>query len=38
MPLQVTARIHWQALKLYAKGVPFRHKPPFVPGQGSVRS
>jgi hypothetical protein len=38
MPLQVTARIHWQALKLYAKGVPFRHKPPFVPGEGSVRS
>jgi DUF1365 family protein len=36
-PLQVTARIHWQALRLWRKGVPFRHKPPFVPGQGSVR-
>lgn len=37
MPLQVMALIHWQAAKLYLKGVPFRHKPPFVPGQGSTR-
>jgi DUF1365 family protein len=37
MPLQVTALIHWQALKLYAKRVPFHRKPPFVPGAGSVR-
>ena len=37
MPLQVTALIHWQALKLYAKRVPFHRKPPFVPGEGSVR-
>lgn len=36
-PLQVTALIHWQALRLLAKGVPFHHKPPFVPGKGSVR-
>jgi DUF1365 family protein len=38
MPLQVTARIHWQATKLWRKRVPFRHKPPFVPGKGSVRT
>jgi DUF1365 family protein len=37
MPLQVTARIHRQALQLWLRGVPFRHKPPFVPGVGSVR-
>jgi DUF1365 family protein len=36
MPVQVIGRIHWQALKLYAKGAPFRRKPPFEPGQGSV--
>lgn len=36
-PLQVTALIHWQALRLLAKGVQFHHKPPFVPGKGSVR-
>ena len=28
------ALIHWQALKLYLRGVPFHHKPPFEPGQG----
>ena len=37
MPLQVIARIHWQALRLWLKRVPFHHKPPFVPGKGSVR-
>ena len=29
--------LQWQALRLYLKGVPFHHKPPFVPGRGSVR-
>lgn len=38
MPLQVTVLIHWQALRLWLKRVPFHHKPPFVPGEGSVRS
>jgi len=37
MPLQVIALIHWQALKLFLRGVPFHHKPPFEPGRGSVR-
>jgi DUF1365 family protein len=37
-PLQVTALIHWQALRLWRKRVPFHHKPPFVPGDGSVRT
>ncbi len=36
-PLSVTARIHWQAVRLFLKRVPFHHKPPFVPGEGSVR-
>ena len=36
-PLQVTALIHWQALRLWWKRVPFHQKPPFVPGEGSVR-
>jgi DUF1365 family protein len=36
-PLQVTALIHFEALRLWRKGVPFHHKPPFVPGEGSVR-
>jgi len=36
-PAQVTALIHWQALKLFAKRVPFHHKPGFFPGVGSVR-
>lgn len=38
MPLQVTTLIHWQALRLWLKRVPFHHKPPFVPGEGSVRT
>ena len=38
MTVQVISLIHWQALKLYLKGVPFHHKPPFVPGRGSVRA
>ena len=37
MPLRVATLIHWQALKLFAKRVPFHRKPPFVPGEGSVR-
>jgi DUF1365 family protein len=37
MPLQVMALIHWQALRLWLKRVPFHHKPEFVPGEGSVR-
>jgi DUF1365 family protein len=36
MPARVTALIHWQALRLWLKGVPFHRKPPFVPGVGSV--
>jgi DUF1365 family protein len=38
MPVQVIALIHWQALRLWLKRVPFHHKPAFVPGEGSVRS
>ena len=34
MPLQVTALIHRQALRLWLKRVPFHHKPAFVPRQG----
>jgi DUF1365 family protein len=37
MPWQVTALIHWQALRLWRKHVPFHHKPPFDPETGSVR-
>lgn len=36
LPQRVTALIHWQALKLWRKGVPFHRKPPFVAGQGSI--
>lgn len=36
-PLQVTALIHFEALRLWRKRVPFHHKPAFVPGEGSVR-
>lgn len=38
MPHRVTTLIHWQAVKLWRKGVPFHHKPPFVPGKGSVKA
>ena len=38
MPMQVIGLIHWQALKLWLKRVPFHRKPPFVPGKGSVRA
>lgn len=37
-PLQVTALIHFEALRLWRKHVPFNRKPPFVPGEGSVRT
>lgn len=37
MPLQVVVLIHWQAVRLWLKRVPFHHKPPFTPGEGSVR-
>ena len=37
MPVQVIGLIHWQALKLASKRVPFHRKPPFVPGVGSER-
>jgi DUF1365 family protein len=37
MPVQVMSLIHWQALRLWLKRVPFHHKPEFVPGKGSVR-
>ena len=37
MPLQVLALIHWQALKLFVRGVPFHRKPPFEAGRGSLR-
>jgi DUF1365 family protein len=36
-PMQVTALIHWQAVRLWLKRVPFHHKPPFEPGKGSAR-
>lgn len=36
MPQRVISLIHLQAVKLWLKRVPFFHKPPFVPGQGSV--
>jgi DUF1365 family protein len=37
LPLRIVALIHWQALRLWLKRVPFHHKPAFVPGEGSVR-
>lgn len=36
MPQRVTALIHWQALRLYNKGVPVSRKPPFRTGYGSL--
>ena len=35
MPQRVISLIHWQALQLWLKRVPFYHKPPFVPGDGA---
>ena len=35
-PLQVTTLIHFEALRLWSKRVPFHHKPPFLPGEGSM--
>ena len=35
MSQQVTGLIHWQAVKLAMKKVPFHHKPRFAPGEGS---
>ncbi|MGH3050754.1 MAG: DUF1365 domain-containing protein, partial [Gaiellaceae bacterium] len=37
LPLRVVALIHWQALRLWLKRVPFHRKPQFRPGVGSVR-
>ena len=37
MPAKVISRIHLQAARLALKRVPFFHKPPFAPGQGSVK-
>ncbi len=37
LPVQVMARIHWQAVKLWWKRAPFHHKPPFTPWEGTVR-
>jgi hypothetical protein len=34
---RVTGLIHWQAVRLWLKGVPVFRKPPFAPGQGSAR-
>ena len=36
-PLQVTALIHFEALRAGVSGCPSIAKPPFVPGEGSVR-
>ena len=38
MPARITALIHWQALRLWLKRVPFHHQPAFEPGKGSVRA
>jgi DUF1365 family protein len=37
-PVQVTALIHFEALRLWRKRVPFHRRPPFVAGEGSVRA
>ena len=36
--LQVIALIHFEAIRLWLKRVPFHRKPPFTPGEGSARS
>jgi DUF1365 family protein len=38
MPAKIVAGIHWEALRLWGKRVPFHHKPPFVRGKGTVRA
>ena len=38
MPLRVIPRIHLQAGRLALKRVPFVRKPPFTPGEGSLRT
>jgi hypothetical protein len=37
-PLQMITLIHFEAFRLWRKRVPFHHKPPFVPGEGSQRT
>ena len=37
LPHRITYGIHREALTLWRKKVPFHRKPPFVPGEGSVR-
>ena len=37
-PLQVIVLIHFEALRLWLRRVPFHRKPRFVPGEGSVRT
>ena len=38
MPARVFGLIHWQALRLWWKRVPFHRKPAFEQGKGSVRT
>jgi len=38
MPARVFGLIHWQALRLWWKGVPFHRKPAFEESKGSVRT
>ena len=38
MPARVVGLIHWQALRLWLKRVPFHRKPAFEQGKGSVRT
>ena len=38
MSQQVIGLIHWQAVKLAMKRIPLHRKPPFAPGQGSLRA